>query len=142
MNKIDKIDRENTFWLQHGRKICRSINWVYRYYRYFDHTVSFDDKRPYYFEQIRKQGFNKETHKERKLVYTTSEYFKTLTPEEKHQIFRTKKKYNERRQNFLRNATFVAKYDVRLILDFDFEEKSIYEFRLKNETVNTTICDF
>ena len=86
MNKIDKIDRENTFWLQHGRKICRSINWVYRYYRYFDHTVSFDDKRPYYFEQIRKQGFNKETHKERKLVYTTSEYFKTLTPEEKKAV--------------------------------------------------------
>ena len=50
--------------------------------------------------------------------------------------------YNERRQNFLKNVTFVAKYDVRLILGFDFDEKSIYEFRLKNETVNMTIWGF
>ena len=30
--------------------------------------------------------------------------------------------YNQRKINFLKNATFVAKYDVRLILGFDFEE--------------------
>ena len=42
-------------------------------------------------------------------------------------------------QNFLNNATFVAKNNVRLILEFDFDEKSIYEFRLKNETVNMAI---
>ena len=36
----------------------------------------------------------------------------------------------------------VAKYDVRLVLGLDFNEKSIYEFRLKNETVNMTIWDF
>ena len=50
--------------------------------------------------------------------------------------------YNQRRINFLRNATFVAKYNVRLILDFDFDEKSIYEFRLENEAVNMTTWDF
>ena len=43
--------------------------------------------------------------------------------------------YDERRTNFLKNATFVAK----LILSLDFDEKSIYEFRLKNETVNMKI---
>ena len=50
--------------------------------------------------------------------------------------------YNQRRINFLRNATFVAKYNVRLILDFDFDEKSIYEFRLENEAVNMATWDF
>ena len=50
--------------------------------------------------------------------------------------------YNQKRINFLKNATFVAKYDVRLILGFDFDEKSIYEFSLKNEAVNMTIWDF
>ena len=35
--------------------------------------------------------------------------------------------------------TFVAKHNVRIILGFDFDEKSIYEFRLKNKTVNMTI---
>ena len=38
--------------------------------------------------------------------------------------------------------TFVAKHDARLILGFDFEKKSIYEFRLENEAVNMTIWDF
>ena len=33
--------------------------------------------------------------------------------------------YNERRTNFLKNA------DVRLVLGLDFDEKLIYEFRLK-----------
>ena len=41
--------------------------------------------------------------------------------------------YNQRRINFLKTATLVGKYDVRLILGFDFNEKSIYEFRLENE---------
>ena len=50
--------------------------------------------------------------------------------------------YNQKRINFFKNVTFVAKYDVRLILGFDFDEKSIYEFSLKNEAVNTTIWDF
>ena len=45
-------------------------------------------------------------------------------------------------KTFLKKATFVAKYNVRLILGFDFDEKSIYEFRLKNETVSMTIWDF
>ena len=39
--------------------------------------------------------------------------------------------YNERRKNLLKNVTFTAKYNVRLILGFDFDEESIYEFRLK-----------
>ena len=43
--------------------------------------------------------------------------------------------YDKRRTNFLKNATFVAK----LVLSLDFDEKSIYEFRLKNETINMTI---
>ena len=50
--------------------------------------------------------------------------------------------YNQRRINFLKNTTFVAKYNVRLILGFDFDEKSIYEFRLEHEVVNMTIWDF
>ena len=50
--------------------------------------------------------------------------------------------YDQRKINLLKNVTFVAKYDVRLILGFNFDEKSIYEFRLENETVNMTIWDF
>ena len=45
--------------------------------------MNLDDKIPYYFEQIRRSGFKQEKCKEGKLVYTTHEYFKTLTPEEK-----------------------------------------------------------
>ena len=50
--------------------------------------------------------------------------------------------YHEKRTNFLKNVTLVAKYDIMLVLGLDFDEKSIYEFRLKNETVNMTIWDF
>ena len=52
------------------------------------------------------------------------------------------KQYNQRRINFLKNSTFVAKHDVRLILGFDFDEKQICEFMLENEAVNMTIWDF
>ena len=57
-------------------------------------------------------------------------------------FFVSEKIYNKTRQNLFKNTTFVAKYNVQLILGFDFDEKSIYEFRLKNETVNMTIWDF
>ena len=116
---LDKVDKENTFWLLQGGKVYRSVNWIYRYYTSFDHGVSFDDKIPHYFEQIRRRGFKQEKHKERKLVYTTSEYFKTLTPEEKKAValvakgnnltiggvpgarfFLPETIYNERRANF------------------------------------------
>ena len=50
--------------------------------------------------------------------------------------------YNQSRIKFLKNATFEAKYNVRLILVFDFNEKSIYEFKLENEAENMTIWDF
>ena len=80
---LDKVDGENTFWLLQGGKVCRSLNWVYHYYISFDHGVSLDGKTPHYFEQIRRTGFKQEKLKERKLVYTTYEYFKTLTTEEK-----------------------------------------------------------
>ena len=159
---LDKVDRENKFWLLQGGTIYRSVNWVYRYNTFFDHRVSLDHKIiPYYFDQIRKRGFKQEKCKERKLVYRTSECFKTLTLEEKKDVaivakgskltiravpctrpFVPEKVYNEKRQNLLKNATFVAKYNVGLILGFDFDEKSIYEFRLKNETVSMTIWDF
>ena len=49
---LDKIDRENTFWLQQGGKVYTSINWLYHYYTSFDHSVILDDKIPFYFEQI------------------------------------------------------------------------------------------
>ena len=75
-----KVDRENTFWLLQRGKVYRSINWVYRCYISFDHSVNLDYKIPYYFEQIRRKGFNQEEGRDRKLVYRTSEYFKTLTP--------------------------------------------------------------
>ena len=57
-------------------------------------------------------------------------------------FFVPEKIYDKIRQNLLKNTTFVANYDVSLILGFDFDEKLIYEFRLKNETVNMTIWDF
>ena len=79
---LHKVDRKNTFWLLQDGKVYRSINWVYRYYISFDHGVSLDDKIPHYFEQIRRRGFKKE----RKLVYTTYEYFKTLTAEEEKAV--------------------------------------------------------
>ena len=56
---------------------------MYRYYTTFDHGVSLDDKTLHYFEQIRRRGFKQEKLKERQLVYTTNEYFKILTTEEK-----------------------------------------------------------
>ena len=81
--------------------------------------MNLDEKIPYYFEQIRRRGFKQENYKERKLVYTTSKYFKTLTPEEKKAValvakdnrltirvvpgirfFVPKRIYNERRKNF------------------------------------------
>ena len=123
--------------------------------------MSLDNKIPYYFEQIRRRDFKREKRKDIKLVYTTSEYFKTLTQEEKkavglvvkgnkltrravpgNRFFVSEKIYNERRQNVLKNAAFVEKCNVRLILDFDFDEKSIYEFRLKKETASMIIWDF
>ena len=42
----------------------------------------------------------------------------------------------------MKEGAFAVKYNVRLILGFDFDEKWIYEFRLKDETVNMTIWDF
>ena len=132
-------------------KVYRSVIWVYHYYTSFDHSVNLDDKIPYYFEQIRRRGFNQETRKERKLVYTTSKYFKILLPEEEKAValvakankltiravpgtifFVPEKIYNERRQFFLKNGTFVPKHNLRLILGLDFDKKLIYEFILKN----------
>ena len=84
---FDKIDRENTFCLLQGGKVYRSVNWVYGYYTSFDHDVIRDDKTPHYFEQIRRRCFKQEKLKERKLVYTTYEYFKTLTTEEKKRLW-------------------------------------------------------
>ena len=157
---LDKVNRENTFWLLQGGKVYRSINWVYCYYTSFDHSVNLDNK-IYCFEKIRGRGFKQEICKGRKIVYTTSKYFRTLTLDEKKvmalvakgnrltiravpgtRFFVPEKIYDKTRQNFLKNTTFVANYDVSLILGFDFDEKSIYEFRLKNETVNMTIWDF
>ena len=83
---LDKVNRENTFWLLQGGKVQRSVNWVYRYYNTFDHGVSLDGKTPHYFEQIRRTGFKQEKLKKKKLVYTTYEYFKTLTIEEKKAV--------------------------------------------------------
>ena len=60
-------------------------------------------------------------------MFTRHEYFKTLTTEEKKAV------------------ALVAKGNKlmkRLILGFDFNKKSIYEFRLENEVVNMTIWDF
>ena len=75
---------------------------------------------------------NKVTY--RYIITETKNFFEPET-----RFFESETIYNERRQNFLKNRTFVVKYKVRLILGFDFDEKSIYEFRLKNETVNMTI---
>ena len=41
---LDKVDRENTFWLLQEGKVYRSVNWVHRYYTSFDHSVNFEDK--------------------------------------------------------------------------------------------------
>ena len=56
---LDKVDRENTFWLLQEGKIYRTVHWVYRYYTSFDNSLSLDDKTPHYFEQIRR-GFKQE----------------------------------------------------------------------------------
>ena len=83
---LDKVDRENMFWLLQGEKVYRNLNWVYRYYISFDHGVSLDDKIAHYFEQIRRKGFKQDKRQERKLVCITYEYFKTLTTEEKKTV--------------------------------------------------------
>ena len=93
-------------------------------------------------------------------MYTTYEYFKILATEKMTvalvakgnklmtravpgaRLFVPETIYNQRKINLLKNVTFIAKYDVRLILGFNFDEKSIYEFRLENEIVNMTIWDF
>ena len=41
---LDKVDRENTFWLLQEGKVYRSVNWVHRCYTSFDHSVNFEDK--------------------------------------------------------------------------------------------------
>ena len=50
--------------------------------------------------------------------------------------------YNQTRINILKNETFLVKHNVRLNLGFNFDEKSVYKFRLENEAVNMTIWDF
>ena len=80
---LDQAIRENTFWVLQGEKVYRSVNCLYCYYTSFDYSVNLDRKIPYYFEQIQRRSFKQEKGIEQKLVYTTSEYFKTLTPEEK-----------------------------------------------------------
>ena len=70
---LDKVDRENTFWLLQTENVYRSVNWVYCYYTSFDNGVSLDDKIPHYFEQIKRRGFKQEKRKERKIVYATYE---------------------------------------------------------------------
>ena len=91
---------------------------------------------------------NKKSLRKENLLHNI--YYKTLTTEEKKALalvakgnklmmravpgarfFVPETIYNQKRINFLKNVTFVAKYDVRLILGFDFDEKSIYEFSLK-----------
>ena len=81
---------------------------------------------------MKRKGFKQEKSKERKLVYTTYEYFKTLTIEEKETValvakgnklmirvvpgtrfFVPETIYNQRRINFLKTATLVGKYDVK-----------------------------
>ena len=83
---LDKVYKENTFWLLQDGKVYRSVNWVYRYYTSFDHGVSLDDKIPHYFEQIRRRGFKQEKCKGRKLAYTRYERFKTLITEGKKAV--------------------------------------------------------
>ena len=56
------------------------------YYKSFDHSVNLDHIISYYFEQMKNRGFKEERCKEKNLVYTISEYFKTLTPEEKKAV--------------------------------------------------------
>ena len=81
---LDKVNRENTFWLLQEKNIYRSVNWVYCYYTSFDHSLSLDDQTLHYYQQLgRFRGFKQEKLKERKLAYTTYECFKTLKPEEK-----------------------------------------------------------
>ena len=36
---LDKVDREYTFWILQGRKVYRSVNWVYRYYRNYSNLA-------------------------------------------------------------------------------------------------------
>ena len=50
---------------------------------YHESHVNFDDKDGNVFEQIKVREFNFEQKKERKLVCTTKNYFKTLSPAEK-----------------------------------------------------------
>ena len=45
--------------------------------------MNLDDKSPYYFEQISRRGFKEEKRKEGNFVYSTYEYFKTLTTKER-----------------------------------------------------------
>ena len=49
-------------------------------------------------------------------------------------FFYQKKFVVKEKKTFLKDAAFVAKYNVRLILGFDFHENSIYEFRLRNDS--------
>ena len=66
----------------------------------------------------------------------------TVTAVPGTRLFVPEKIYDEGKQNFFKNIIFVAKHNVRLILGFNFDKKSICEFRLKNKTINMTIWDF
>ena len=117
---------------------------------YHESHVNFDDKDGNVFEQIKVREFNFEQKKERKLVCTTKNYFKTLSPAEKKghgndfrcfsyrpekssrsEIFVFEQIYNRRNQNFLKGIVFLNKINARLALGYDLDERYIYELRLK-----------
>ena len=160
---LDRLNRENIFWVTYNNgRAYSSVNWIYHYLNTpAKDFVYLEDKRASYFEQIRKTGFDKETNSERKLDFATSEYFRSMHPELKKYVtlvfngtrvqlrplqgmrfFVLKSACYNRFINFLQGSTFAAERDMRLITHLDFDEKSLYEFKLKSEMQYIRTLDF
>ena len=107
-------------------------------------------------ENFRLQGFKLKTDISKKLVYTTQEVFKTLTMEQKKAVaiistnggyaiminisrarfFVLEPLFNKRRRNILAGLNFVKKVDARSTLNIVIHQENIFEFKLKDKTIN------
>ena len=57
-------------------------------------------------------------------------------------FFALRKIYENRNVNFLKGMQFVAERDCRLTLGYAFDERFVYEIKLKNETRRTYKYNF
>ena len=89
------------------------------------------------------KDFEKETNSERKYVALVSGRLTlTLQSVPGAKFFVSKRIYDNRLMNFLKNSTLVVERDVRLICGLDLDEKSTFEFKFKPGRLYLTAWDY